>query len=439
MPKPEANEKDFLQALDSSPEREATMAVFLRAFEALAAFYKFERISVPVVEDARWSILLGKAGYFGEMSPVAVKTRRGAEFALPFSGILSALRRYGAYKLYELPHPVKCCFSGERFFASSDGAISGETIQRRIEWGLAIFGNEGPVAEAEIIQVIFKALEETGTVRIASELHINATGCGSCRAAFRSVLGSYLRGRSVRLCRTCKRFLKLAPTRIFRCTDERCRQITGAAPQMLSQLCEPCKKHFRGVLEFLDESGIPYFLDGGLFRESSWYNRLVFEFRSRPVPQAESPTGELGTSAILAEGGRISRVGKLICGKRMDGVGATLFPEEVLKLSSIEAGGGERAATKVFLVQLGELAKRKSLGMLEVLRANGIPVEECLGRDSIRTQFKLAERCGAHIALVMGQREALSHTIIVREVASGIQETMHQDRIVEFLKKKLEA
>lgn len=439
MQKPEANEEDSLYVPDASLERETAMTVFLRAFEGLAAYYKFEPIIVPIVEEARWSIPLGRAGIFDEMSPVIVKTRKGVEFMLPFSGVLSALRRYGAYKLYDLPRPVKCSFAGERFFTPPDAATSDEAMARRIEWGLVTLGNDGPVAEAEIIQVLVKAFEETGTVRVASELHINATGCGSCRATFRSQLGSYLRGRSARLCRACKRALKHAPTEIFRCAEERCRQIAAAAPQILNQLCEPCRKHFRGVLEFLDESGISYFLDGGLFRDGSWYNRLVFEFRSRRVPLTEPPASEPDRPVVFAEGGRVSKVGKLICGKRIDGVGAMLFPEAVLERSSVEAVGGDHPAKKVFLVQLGILAKRKSLGMLEVLRVNGIPVEECLGRDSIRTQFRLAERCGAHIALVMGQREALSHTVIVREVSSGIQETIGQERIVEFLKKKLEA
>ena len=64
-------------------------------------------------------------------------------------------------------------------------------------------------------------------------------------------------------------------------------------------------------------------------------------------------------------------------------------------------------------------------------------VKESLGRDSIKIQLKIAERIGARVALVLGQKEALDGTIIVREVESGIQETVPQEKLVDFLKKKL--
>ena len=64
-------------------------------------------------------------------------------------------------------------------------------------------------------------------------------------------------------------------------------------------------------------------------------------------------------------------------------------------------------------------------------------MRESLGRDSIKSQFNTAERIGAKVMLVIGQKEALDRTVIVREVDSGIQETIPQEMLVEFLKKKL--
>jgi histidyl-tRNA synthetase len=119
-------------------------------------------------------------------------------------------------------------------------------------------------------------------------------------------------------------------------------------------------------------------------------------------------------------------------------VAGSLFFRDIERfVSHKRVGGGEGRKQKIFLVQLGELAKRKSLGLLETLRVGGVEVRESLGRDSIKSQLKVAERVGARIALILGQKEALDGTIIVREVQSGIQETIPQDKLVEVLKAKL--
>ena len=91
----------------------------------------------------------------------------------------------------------------------------------------------------------------------------------------------------------------------------------------------------------------------------------------------------------------------------------------------------------VFFAHLSDAAKKKSLPLLEELRQGGVSVEESLGKDSIRSQLKIAERVSAKIALILGQKEALDSTIIVREMESGIQETISQEKLIEFLKRKL--
>ena len=198
------------------------------------------------------------------------------------------------------------------------------------------------------------------------------------------------------------------------------------------------------IKKFLDEARIPYFLDPRLFKEDSWFSVFVFEicFREERAKKQEGQelSGEEQTrveSVLIAEGGRMSRVAERITGKPLEVVGGSIFFKDIERLvSRRRVAGGERKQ-KIFLVQLGELAKRKSLGLLEMLRAGGVEVRESLGRDSIKSQLKVAERIGARVALILGQKEALDGTIIVREVQSGIQETISQDKLVEVLKQKL--
>ena len=92
---------------------------------------------------------------------------------------------------------------------------------------------------------------------------------------------------------------------------------------------------------------------------------------------------------------------------------------------------------KVFLVQLGDAAKKKSLTLFENLRKAGVEVKSSLGRDSIKSQLRIANRLGVKYTLIFGQKEALEDTIIVREMETGIQETILLDKIVEDIKKRL--
>ncbi len=92
---------------------------------------------------------------------------------------------------------------------------------------------------------------------------------------------------------------------------------------------------------------------------------------------------------------------------------------------------------KVFLVQLGEAPKRKALPLFESFRKAGIEAKSSLGRDSIKSQLRIAHRLGVRFALIFGQKEALDGTIILREMDTGVQETILLERIVDEVKKRL--
>jgi len=94
-------------------------------------------------------------------------------------------------------------------------------------------------------------------------------------------------------------------------------------------------------------------------------------------------------------------------------------------------------AAQVFLAQIGILAKRKTLRLLEDFRKERIKVAESLGRDSLKNQLERANRLGAKYALILGQKEALSGEIIIRNMENGQQITVDQKDIIKEVKKRL--
>ena len=441
------HDEKFFMLYNRLPEREAVVTYLDSIAAELAGFYGFEKIATSVVDEAKPLVALIKAKLFEERMLVIWKMRIGEEMALRPSGALALLRSYVTLKMNDLPHPLKFSFEGESFFLRSDrGNPAGLRMERVEERGLMMIGEDTAIAEAEIIFCFWKMLTGIGIPGHALQLTVNAIGCTQCRGHFRSSFLAYFRTRGQRLCRNCRRDLKRLPTRVMLCEEEKCRMLVHGAPQVLDFLCETCKKHLRGVLEFLDEAGVPYFLDSRLFREGSWFSQFVFEIALRPELLVSSQSHEGGESSalankkavLLAEGGRISYAGELIVGRRIDAVSGIIMRNVLERVCGEQRLDPELPVRqKVFLVQLGELAKRKSLGLMEILRQGGIGVLESLGRDSVKSQLKVAERVEAEIALILGQKEALDNTVIVRDVDSGMQETVPQEKLVEFLKRRM--
>ncbi|MFH0890404.1 MAG: His/Gly/Thr/Pro-type tRNA ligase C-terminal domain-containing protein, partial [Candidatus Liptonbacteria bacterium] len=94
---------------------------------------------------------------------------------------------------------------------------------------------------------------------------------------------------------------------------------------------------------------------------------------------------------------------------------------------------------KVFFIHVGEMAKKKSLCIIENLRSAGISVAESLGRDSLKAQLKTADKEGIELALILGQRELFEESIIVRDLRNSLQETVSLSKLVEEVRKRLRA
>ena len=140
----------------------------------------------------------------------------------------------------------------------------------------------------------------------------------------------------------------------------------------------------------------------------------------------------------LGGGGRYDNLVKLLGGKDAPAVGTGLGLDRVI-------GAMKQQGVKVppiykpdvFLVQLGALSKKKCLKLYEELRQAGIAVAESFGKDSIKTQLRAADRDGVILSLILGQKEAIDGVIIVRDMASGAQETVPLEKVIKIIQDKL--
>ena len=400
-----------------------------KTIKNFAEDYGFQRIDTPIIEDTDlFARGIGLVTDIVEKEMYSLKTKGGDELTLRPEGTAGVVRAFIENGLINLPQPVKLYYVGPMFRYEQPQA---GRFRQFYQFGAEIFGSKEAAMDAQVILFFFRFIQELGIKNI--NVQINSIGCPSCRPAYRKVLLDFYRSRGKRLCSDCQIRLKANPLRMLDCKNEKCQTISKEVPGMVDYLCEECRMHFKSLLEFLDELGLPYFLNRNLVRGLDYYTKTVFEIWPETEKSEDKPKAQIA----LAGGGRYDGLMKLLGGKDMPAIGCAMGMERVITLLKTREIKSTTPAPSIFLVQLGALAKKKGLKLFDELQRENVSLAESLSRDSIKSQLKIADKLGAKFALILGQQEALEETIIIRDMISGVQETVPLEKIIALVKKKI--
>ena len=94
-----------------------------------------------------------------------------------------------------------------------------------------------------------------------------------------------------------------------------------------------------------------------------------------------------------------------------------------------------RPQPKFFFIQFGSIAKLKSLSVIESLRQARIPVHHLLTSDKFVGQLTAAESLKTPFVIIMGQKEALENTVVVRQMSTRSQEIIPIPDLPVYLSK----
>jgi len=399
---------------------------FLKVSKEMAAYYGFETIGTPILESAElFKKGIGGATDIVEHEMYTLKTNGGDFLALRPELTAGAVRAYIENGFFSQPQPVKFFHWGPVFRHESPQAGRYRQFHQA---DFDVIGEGDAVVDVQVIQLIYAILCEIGLKNLT--IRINSIGDKSCWNRYRDEIKMYYRSKVNRLCRNCKKRFKENPLRLLDCKEVECVALKDSAPNSIDYLDKACHDHFKLILEFLDELGLPYILDSYLVRGLDYYTRTVFEI----VPEEAT-----GSQIAIASGGRYDYLVGNLGGKPTPAMGGSIGIERVvneMRRQEVKVASLKPKA-RVFLAQLGDLAKKKSLKLFTEFRKNNIHVSESFGRDSIKAQLRIADRLGTDLALIMGQKEALDNTLILREMQSGVQETIPLEKIIDEVKKRL--
>ena len=393
----------------------------------LAKFYDFGFIQTPILEPQTiFERTLGLSSDVVEKEMYTLKTKGGDELALRPEGTAPIMRAYIQHGWEAAPQPVKVFYMGPMFRHENPQA---GRLRQFHQFGFETLGSEDPVVDAQLIQLAMAALVDLGVKGLICE--VNSLGDKVCRTKYRIALKDFFRYHIKKMCHNCQRRFKNNPLRILDCKEEKCHEVIAKAPQILDFICDDCRSHFKKLLEFLDETSIPYLLNPHLVRGLDYYSRTVFEIYAEE---------RRGAQSALISGGRYDGLAELLGGKKVPACGWAGGIERIIaEMKEVKARVPQRPQPKVFLVQLGDLAKKKSLKILEEFRENDILMAESVSRHSIRSQMNIADKLGVKLALILGQKEALDKEIIIRDMVAGMQETIPLAKLITEVKRRLKS
>ncbi len=393
----------------------------------IASAYGYGEIETPMVEETALFVRgVGKATDIVEKEMYTWETPGGESVSLRPEGTASVARAFIQHGMLNQPQPVKLWYTGPMFRYERPQA---GRFRQFYQSGLECIGEADPIVDAQLIVIAYLVAKELG---IDSIVRINSIGTPEARANYKNALVSYFRAKRSKLSEEDKKRLLKNPLRLLDSKEPGMQELKAEAPQMVDWLDEESRLHFTQVIEYLDEVGVPYELDPYLVRGLDYYTKTVFEL------YATSDDQELAQSAICG-GGRYDGLLEMLGGRPTAAAGLAFGLDRLL--SRVRDMHRDQpvavAQADVFLAQLGEKGRKKALALFEEFRQGGIKVGEALTKASIKSQMEIANKMGAKWAIVIGQKEVLDGTAIIRDMDAGTQEIVDVKKLVHEIRKKL--
>lgn len=323
---------------------------------------------------------------------------------------IALLREYTEKNFSSFPQPLM-------FIHESD--IIKERAKTTIN--LEVIGTNRSIAEALLIKTVISMLKDNGFEDFLIE--INSIGDKESMSKFARELTNYYKKNLNSLSAHCRQNFKKDPFYVLQCNYCDAKdKLKENAPTSISCLSDESRIQFKEVLEYIETMNIPYKINNCLLSDRKYCSGTVFKIKE------VLKNGDVGET--LAVGSRFDGLAQKVGFKRdIPGASIKVFINKKSKVMKVL----KLKKPVAFYIQLGDEAKHKSLEIIEILKQEKIYVHHMLGRDKFGSQFSLAEKLKVPYVIIMGKKEFLENSVIVRENTTRIQQTILIDRLAEHM------
>jgi histidyl-tRNA synthetase len=344
----------------------------------------------------------------------AFEDRDGSRLVLRPENTASVIRAYIEHRLDQRPGVQKLYYMGPMF--RRERPQKGR-YRQFFQIGAEAIGSESPFLDAEVIEMVWELLTRTGLS--GSTLLINSVGCRNCRPQYVEKLRAALQPVAAQLCTDCQRRAETNPLRVLDCKVPDDQPLIDKLPTIVDSLCEVCAPHFTQVRGYLTGRGIPYEVKPRLVRGLDYYMRTTFEVTH----------GDLGAQNSVLGGGRYDGLAESL-GSTVPapGIGFSIGEDRlVMTVTKPEDAAGE--TIDAFIAPIGDAALSHAGLLARDLRRGGISVEVA-ANIKLKRAMELANKSGAHYALILGDDEIAAGVYTLKNMQSTEQHRVTREELL---------
>jgi histidyl-tRNA synthetase len=408
-----------------------TLALWQRVeavLRRLVATYGYGEIRTPLVENAALFIRsIGEVTDIVEKEIYLFNDRHGEALALRPEGTAGCVRAGIEHGLF-YHQEQRLWYLGPMF--RYERPQKGR-YRQFYQFGVEVFGLAGPDIDAELIAMTARLWRELG-IDQQVRLQLNSIGSTPARMAYRQALVEYLLPHQQQLDADSQRRLQSNPLRILDSKDQQVQALLAEAPRFSDYLDEGSQQHLAALCHLLTELKIPYQLNERLVRGLDYYNQTVFEW----------VTDQLGAQGTVCAGGRYDGLVEQLGGKSTPAIGFSIGLERlVLLLQQQPTRLPPPPPIDCYLIAVGQGSDSAALRLSERIRT-ALPALRLMthcGGGNFKQQFTRADKVGAQIALVLGEREIADQQIVIKPLrgqagaSRNDQHVVAQDQLIEHL------
>jgi histidyl-tRNA synthetase len=302
--------------------------------------------------------------------------------------------------------PVKLWYSGSyyRYERMQKGRY-----RHFAQVGAEALGSDDPALDAELIWLSARGFAGLGLT--GQRLLLNTLGDATCRPVYRQALVDFLAGLD--LDEQTRQRVLINPLRVLDDKRPEVRTQLAGAPVVVDYLCDACRAHHDEVRRLLTSLAVDFTDAPSLVRGLDYYTRTTFEWVH----------DGLGAQSAIGGGGRYDGLSELLGGPALPSIGWALGVDRTVLALEAE---GRTAVTdprcEVFVVPLGTAARQRCVELVASLRDEGIATDMAYGERGMKGAMRAADRSGARLALIIGERDIADGVVQVKELTSGEQE-----------------
>ena len=343
----------------------------------------------------------------------------GEQVSLRPEATASTMRAYIEHNMQALPGNVKLYCIGPMF--RRERPQKGR-YRQFYQLNVEVLGqSDTPAIDAELLEMLLVFLKRVGLTR--TTLYINSIGDKNCRPQYVELLRAELRKVKDSLGPDSQRRIQTNPLRVLDSKLPHEQEIIAKLPRISDHLCAECRDHFAKLKDELKLRGIAYEENWRLVRGLDYYTRTTFEVTAEG----------LGSQNAVCGGGRYDGLVELLGGPPTKGIGFAIGSDRAI-LSIQESGNLPKLpALDVFLAWMGQATYLAAVEIARKLRDAGLSVELPGEEMKFKKSLNLADKLGAHYALIIGNDEVASGTFTLKRLADAEQKKLSEYDLLEYL------